>query len=424
MTSFGHELREAGARGSVGATMGRERGMKTRRRVGSMALAISMAIGCTKKDEAPNDAAPSSPAARPDAGDRIPSDVVPPTDAAAGVAEDGSIVSAVEWFSGSFEAALAHAKESDKLVFVHVGAYWCPPCHRLEEEVFTQPRVGAFLREGYVALHVDAEKGEGPELVERYKVQAYPTLLVLEPSGMEKDRVVDFVEAAELEAALGRIAEGGNVLVALEQAVDDDPDDLEARYRLGHAYALAARREEAETHYAIVVVGDPSDEMNLHSQVLYDRALFFTYKLEGDRDAAIAAFEELQQRFGDSKAAVRAYRHIGRLLHESGRSDDAIASLDRMLATNPDDPALAASYGWFSFRERCQPARGLQVVERAIEQSSDDAQLHYLRAELQHLVGNDAAAREAIERASAIEPSSAFYRRQVRRFSELAGSAR
>jgi thioredoxin-like negative regulator of GroEL len=341
-----------------------------------------------------------------------------------GVREDGHIVSAVDWFSGSLEDALGQARLEDKLVLVHVGAYWCPPCHRLEEEVFTLPHVGELLRQGWICVHIDAEKGEGPEIVDRYQVQAYPTLLVLEPSGIEKGRIVDFVDATKLEHALGRIAKGENVLFELEAGVQAVPDDLEARYHLAHALALAARAEEARTHYDVIVVGDPTDEMGLHSNVLYDRAMFFTHKLDGDRSGAIAEYEALQRRFPGSKAAVRAYRQIGRLLHQDGRSAEAIASLDRMLATHPDDPALAASYGWFSFRERCEPARGLEVVERALEQHGDDPELHYLRAELQHLVGNDAAALDAIGAASRLEPQSAFYKRQRRRFADLVGSAR
>ncbi|MCA9684855.1 MAG: DUF255 domain-containing protein, partial [Myxococcales bacterium] len=90
---------------------------------------------------------------------------------APGVREDGEIVFAVDWFEGSLEQALSRATSEDKLVFVEVGAYWCPPCHELEEQVFTDPRVGAWLEEHAVAVHIDAEKGEGPELVDRYAIQ-------------------------------------------------------------------------------------------------------------------------------------------------------------------------------------------------------------------------------------------------------------
>ena len=181
-----------------------------------------------------------------------PGTVETPAAPAPGVREDGDVVSAVNWFEGTLEEALALAKKEGKLVFMDVGAYWCPPCHELDEKTFVDPAVGDALGKGFVSLHVDAEKGEGPELAERYTIQAYPTLVVLEPSGVERGRLVDFLPPSELITALDTLASGGNVLASLIADVDSHPDDLEKLYALGHAHALAARREEAEKAFDAV----------------------------------------------------------------------------------------------------------------------------------------------------------------------------
>jgi tetratricopeptide (TPR) repeat protein len=288
--------------------------------------------------------------------------------------------------------------------------------------VFTHLAVGSYVNRGFVALEVDAERGEGPTIVEQYRVQAYPTVLVLDARGLERGRVVDFLPPAEFIEALQAIVEGEDVLSALVDAVEHDPDDFQARYRLAHALALAARREEAELHYDAILVADPKDELGLASKVMFDRAVLFRQKLDGDPPGAIEALEELQRRHPGSPSALQAHRAIGRVLHQLGRTDEAIARLDAMLATDPGDVALSRSYGWFSFRERCRPDRGLAVVEAALEATPEDAQLHYLRAELLHLLDRDSEAVEAIRRARAAEPDSAFYKRQVRRFEALAGA--
>jgi tetratricopeptide (TPR) repeat protein len=129
---------------------------------------------------------------------------------------------------------------------------------------------------------------------------------------------------------------------------------------------------------------------------------------------------------------VRSRRHVGRLLHALGRSDEAIAELDAMLETDPTSTALHASYGWFCFRERCKPARGLEIVRAAAERvataaraggapdealATAEAELRYLEGELLHLLDDDAGAANAMAMASALAPRSAFYLRQVRRFS-------
>ncbi len=385
-------------------------------------------VGCggdsPAADNAVAKAAAPSPAASasPDADRTGPKGDAPAADKP-GVTDQGDIVSAVEWFHGSLEEALAAAKSSGKLVFVDVGAYWCPPCHRLDEEVFTQADVGEALGNGYIALHIDAEKGEGPELAERYKVQAFPTMLVLEPSGVEKGRIVDYLPPKELLAALSRLAAGGNVLATLLDDVEAHPDDVGKQYRLGHAYALAARRDDALKIFDAVLVADPKNELGFASKVAYDQALFITHKLDGKDDDAIAQFRALQERYPDSKEATRAYGKIGRLLNRQGRADEAIAELDKMLATAPDDVGLHSSYGWFSFRQKCKPARGLEVVLAGIALDESRAGLHYLAAELRLATDDPQGALASIKQASALEPDSNYYKRQIRRFAAAGAKA-
>lgn len=352
----------------------------------------------------------------------------PKASSALGVQADGEVVSAVTWFEGDLDGALAAAKAQGKLVFVDVGAYWCPPCRKLDEEVFIRPEVGAAMAEKFVAVHIDAEKGEGPEVVARYRVQAYPTLLVLADSGLEKGRLVDAMAPAELLAGLDKIAAGGDVLAELEEAVAGKPEDLEARYRLGNAYALAAKRAEADAALAAVIVGDPDNAKGLAAKAMLDRAMFLVAKQDGDSEKAVALYKELQQKFPQTKESQRAYVLTGRALHKLGRDDEAVASLEAMIAGEPDNVDLKASYGWFSFRERCRPEAGLRAVEAGLAAAPKNPELHYLRAELEHQLGDAAAALASIREAAALEPESAFYKRQVRRFAadpapERAGGA-
>lgn len=383
----------------------------------SVGLVVSLLSACAAPPSAP------APAAGP-AKQAVPKDsqlaVAAEAAVKPGVQADGEVVSAVQWFEGSFDEALAAARAGGKQVFLDVGAYWCPPCRELDEQVFVRPEVGAALAAGYVALHVDAEKGEGPELVARYKVQAYPTLLVLEAGGLERGRMVDGMKPEELLAGLEEIARGGTVLARLEAAVAAAPGDLEARYRLGNAYALAARRAEAEAELARVIAGDPDNARGLAAQAMADRAAFLVAKQDADPERAIALYRELQQKFPKAKESLRAYRQIGRELHKLGRDDEAIASLEAMVAAEPNNVDLKSAYGWFSFRERCRPADGLRAVDAGVLLDPKSADLHYLRAELKSQLGDAAGALASIREAAALEPDSAFFKRQVRRFAGLA----
>lgn len=386
--------------------------------------ALLVGVGCSGSSDAkPDQAAPDkAPAESKEAPAHAKAEPGPAADDAPGVRDDGSIVSAVTWFDGSLEDALEAAKAAGKLVFVDVGAYWCPPCHELDEETFVDAAVGKRMDERYIAVHIDAEKGEGPDIVARYKVQAYPTLLVLEPSGVEKGRIVDFVPPADLLTALAAIDEGTNVLAKLEAAVQTKPDDLQARYDLGHAYLLQARVQEANEHLQTVEVADPADELGLASQIAFDRAMFVTYKLEGDLPGAIEAYRTLQTRFPDSKSATKAHRQIARILCEQEKPKEAAAQMDQMLAADPDDTGLRSSYGWFAFREHCEQARALQVVQEGLKAAPEDAQLHYLVAELQAQLSNPAEAVAAMAKAAQIESDSAYYKRRLAQLQEEAAA--
>lgn len=380
------------------------------------ALGFSLVVaGCHRDDPTPEPTPSASPTDKNAHTIDEPRDVVEP---GPGVQADGTVRSAVSWFEGSFEQAKAKAAQTNKSVFLLMGAYWCPPCHRLDEEVFVRPDVAAAIEDRAIPIHIDVERGDGPELVLEYNVMAYPTILMLTADGIEKGRVVDFLPGDELKDALERIDAKKDVLAGLAQDVANDPDDLEARYRWGHALALAADRTRAEEQFQALLVADPQDELGYASKVLYDRAMFFRAKLDRDPQAAIAAFTELQQRYPGSPQASLAYRQIGRMYMRLGDEPKAIHSLEAMLAEDPDDKTLAARFGWFCFRQQCTSPRALEVVNLALERE-DDAELRYVGAELAALQKDFAQANTHIERAVALAPNSAFYRRQQQRFREL-----
>ncbi len=107
-----------------------------------------------------------------------------------------------------FDEALAKAKAEGKLVFMDCYTTWCGPCKMLDKEVFPLPEVGAKLAEHFICIKKDMEKGEGPELTKRFKVDAFPTMLILDGEGNELHRILGFRDKErlfkELETALSK----------------------------------------------------------------------------------------------------------------------------------------------------------------------------------------------------------------------------
>ncbi|MDD2676067.1 MAG: thioredoxin family protein [Methylacidiphilaceae bacterium] len=94
-----------------------------------------------------------------------------------------------------YPKALKEAKAQKKLVLANfTGSDWCPWCQKLQREVFSTPEFQQYAKEHLVLLELDfpqrkpqteALKQQNKELADRYHVDAFPTILLLDPEGQE-----------------------------------------------------------------------------------------------------------------------------------------------------------------------------------------------------------------------------------------------
>lgn len=99
----------------------------------------------------------------------------------------------VGW-TDDYDAALKRAAAEKKLVLADFsGSDWCGWCKRLDKEVFDTEEFRKSATNAYVLLMVDSPQDEkllsaqakkrNPELVEKYGVHGFPTVLVLDAKG-------------------------------------------------------------------------------------------------------------------------------------------------------------------------------------------------------------------------------------------------
>lgn len=82
-----------------------------------------------------------------------------------------------------WQAVLDKAKKENKIVFVDAYTAWCGPCKRMAKDIFPQKAVGDVYNASFVNVKMDMEKGEGPEVSQRYGVRAYPTYIFVDGNG-------------------------------------------------------------------------------------------------------------------------------------------------------------------------------------------------------------------------------------------------
>lgn len=89
--------------------------------------------------------------------------------------------------------AQARAKAENKLVLMDfTGSDWCGWCIKLNKEVFSKPEFAEYAEKNLVLVEVDFPnqkkqsdelKAANEKLQEKYKVQGYPTIIVLNGDG-------------------------------------------------------------------------------------------------------------------------------------------------------------------------------------------------------------------------------------------------
>lgn len=101
----------------------------------------------------------------------------------------------------SFEDAKKVARKEGKLIFIDAYTDWCGPCKRMAATSFKDPKVAKVFNDNFVNMKVEMEKDtDGPILARKYRVVAYPTLLIVDANGKLVKQAVGMKSSAQLIA--------------------------------------------------------------------------------------------------------------------------------------------------------------------------------------------------------------------------------
>ena len=102
----------------------------------------------------------------------------------------------VRWET-SLTAAQKRAKAENKLIFLDVSTGWCYWCKKLQKDTFPSDQAKAALAKVVpLSIETQDEKYQPTKdnfIEQKYKVDGYPTMLILDASGKEVAREPGFL---------------------------------------------------------------------------------------------------------------------------------------------------------------------------------------------------------------------------------------
>ncbi len=103
----------------------------------------------------------------------------------------------------NFEEALQAAKTNARpIVLYFTGSDWCPPCMRMQQEIFSTEAFALFSNQNlnFVYLEFPRRKKISPEqeqhnfsLAKKYNIEGYPTIILLSNQGAELARIEQYL---------------------------------------------------------------------------------------------------------------------------------------------------------------------------------------------------------------------------------------
>jgi thioredoxin-like negative regulator of GroEL len=223
--------------------------------------------------------------------------------------------------------AFADSASSSSPIAVDFWAIWCAPCKLMEETTYRDQRVVRALS-AFVPLKVDVDAD--PVYVERYRIEHFPTTLILDEDGLEITRLLGLVESDEL-LEVAEIVGSGYAAYREESARPDDPSAMEsvADYLLRSRNAAGASKLLRRALKRLKAA--PAGTVDRVRTKLGEAML-----ADGRAAAACKEFTRVAESTDDGKTRGRALAGVVRAERALGREERASAALERLRDDHPE----------------------------------------------------------------------------------------
>ncbi len=128
-----------------------------------------------------------------------------------------------QWMQ-DFKKAKVKAAKANKPVFAVFSTSWCGPCQRLVHQIYPQKKVIEAL-DHFIPVYIDGDIHT--DLLTQFGVNAFPTMIILDPSGQETTRFGGGASTAKaFIERLAEVREYTEKIGKLNAGLKENPEDI------------------------------------------------------------------------------------------------------------------------------------------------------------------------------------------------------
>lgn len=111
-------------------------------------------------------------------------------------------LSEVRFYDGSYDDLLRESRKQKKPIILEFWATWCIPCRKLENETFANQEFATYINKNFLVYKVNIDTFDGMDIADKYNIDAYPTLVLLDTKNKYITRYKGFFQASYLKKEL------------------------------------------------------------------------------------------------------------------------------------------------------------------------------------------------------------------------------
>ena len=221
--------------------------------------------------------------------------------------------------TGDVQSTFDRAKQKNQIIMLDFFTTWCGPCKLLDKNIYQSPKFKAYT-EKMICYKIDAEKGEGLDMANRYNVRMYPSVVFVDAGGKEIERKIGYDQ--DLDHYLGeidRIIEGKDILPKWLESYEKEKS-FPAAVKIAKYY-MTGDLTASEPYYQFVLNTDKRREKNETRDLMAEYALNQLYY--GKTQNHVAFAEDFIKQFPNSDAALNLMVDLSFYYGENGEKAKA-----------------------------------------------------------------------------------------------------